>query len=357
MNKIMISRASNIPVLIYRFIKTVFPMVEKELDYWRTRAGLCPDSMLALAARESMGSKKFHCQGGSIYALYPGADIRKTVEFIVAYQTISDYLDNLVDSLEIQDQQAFAQLHLAMRDALDPELGTADYYLYFPYQNDGGYLAELVTTCQKNISGLPAYGLIKTGVLRFADLYAHLQTYKHLALDQREDMMLAWIKPELQAFPQITEWEFAAAAGSTLGIYCMYAIASDPELSPEEVKAHQEAYFPWITGLHILLDYLIDLAEDNNTGQLNFVRYYENRAQARERLEKIWNCAWERSDQLSYSYFHKAVLQGLLAMYLSDPKSSDPEIESVTKPLLSQGGRGAGLLQWICRNLRKSGVI
>jgi tetraprenyl-beta-curcumene synthase len=351
------SRSSNTAVLIYRFIKTIFPLVEKELNYWKSAAEFCPDSKLAKAACESMGSKKFHCQGGSIYALYPGADFRKTVEFIVAYQTISDYLDNLVDSLEIQDQQAFAQLHLAMRDALNPEYGTSDYYLYFPYQNDGGYLNKLVTTCQVNISGLPGYELIKTGILRFADLYAHLQTYKHLALEQREDVMLAWIKPELQAFPQITEWEFAAATGSTLGIYCLYAIASNPDLSPEQVEAHQQVYFPWIAGLHILLDYLIDLAEDKETGQLNFVRYYESSAEARERLEKIWNFAWEGSERLAYSNFHKAVLQGLLAMYLSDPKSSDQEIRSITKPFLSYGGRGAGLLHWICRNLRRSGVI
>lgn len=357
MNKTMISRPCNIPVLIYRFVKTVFPLVETELDYWRSRAGLCPDSMLAKAAFASMRDKKFHCQGGSIYALYPGADINKTVEFIVAYQTISDYLDNLVDSLEITDQQAFAQLHLAMRDALDLEYGTSDYYLYFPYQNDGGYLAKLVTTCQENISRLPGYELIKPGILRFAGLYADLQTYKHLALEQREDLMLAWIKPELEAYSRITEWEFAAATGSTLGIYCLYAIASNPGLSQEEVKAHQEVYFPWICGLHILLDYLIDLVEDKETGQLNFVRYYESSTKAGERLEKIWNCARERAASLSYSYFHRAVLQGLLAMYLSDPKSSDPEIQAVTEQLLSHGGTGVEILHWICRNLRKSGVI
>jgi len=355
--QIKISRATSLPVLIYKFIRTVFPLVEKELAYWKTRAGFCPDSKLALAARESTRFKKFHCQGGSIYALYPGVDLRKTIKFIVAYQTISDYLDNLVDSLEIQDQQAFAQLHLAMRDALDPEFGPTDYYLFFPYRNDGGYLAELVITCQENIAALPAYGLIRSTILKFEELYAQLQTYKHLDPARREDLILAWIKPELQAFPQISAWEFAAAAGSTLGIYSLYALAANPELSPQEVKVHQEAYFPWLTGLHIMLDYLIDLAEDKETGQLNFVRYYESRAIAGERLPRIWNCAWKAVDSLAYPYFHKAVLQGLLAIYLSDPKSADPEIQALTKQLLSQGGSVAGILHWICRNLRKRGVI
>jgi tetraprenyl-beta-curcumene synthase len=352
-----ISRATGRSALIYKFIRTVFPLVEKELAYWETRAGLCPDSRLALAARESTRSKKFHCQGGSIYALYPGADLRKTVKFIVAYQTISDYLDNLVDSLEIQDQQAFAQLHLAIRDALDPGSGPTDYYLFFPYRDDGGYLAELVRTCQENIAALPAYGLIRSAILRFAGLYADLQTYKHLDPARREELILAWIKPELPAFPQISAWEFAAAAGSTLGIYSLYALAGNPGLSPQEVKVHQEAYFPWLAALHIMLDYLIDLAEDQETGQLNFVRYYESNAIAGERLAEIWNCAWQAVDCLEYPYFHKAVLQGLLAIYFSDPKSADPEIQALTKKLLRQGGRGAGILHWICRNLRRRGVI
>ncbi|MHB8125808.1 MAG: tetraprenyl-beta-curcumene synthase family protein [Desulfitobacteriaceae bacterium] len=332
-------------------------MVKNELNRWRSMAAVCPDPFLAVEACDSIRTKSFHCQGGAIYALYPGVNMVKTVEFIVAYQTISDYLDNLVDRLEVQDEKAFAQLHLAMRDALSPEYGTTDYYLYFPYRNDGGYLDKLVKSCQKNISSLPSYELIKTEILRFANLYTHLQTYKHLALEQREDIMLAWINSQLPVYPQITEWEFAAATGSTLGIFCLYAIAFNPELCQEQVKVHQEIYFPWITGLHILLDYFIDLAEDKETGQLNFVQYYNSHLEIRERLETFWNYAWEGSNKLVYPTFHKTVLQGLLAMYLSDPKSSAMDIQSITKHLLSRGGTGVGILHWICKNLRRRGII
>lgn len=344
-------------MLIYKFIKQIFPKVKRELERWRALAAACPEPLLAAAACESIRTKSFHCQGGSIYALYPGVNTEKAVEFIVAYQTMSDYLDNLVDSLEVQDEMAFAQLHLAMRDALYPEYGTTDYYLYFPYREDGGYLDKLVKSCQANISSLPAYELIKTDLLWLANLYAQLQTYKHLAWDKREGKMLTWINTHRLADPQISEWEFAAATGSTLGIFCLYALAYKPALSQEQVKAHKEVYFPWIAGLHILLDYLIDLAEDKETGQLNFVEYYASSQKIRDRLELFWEQAWAGADELDYPNFHKLVLQGLLALYLSDPKSSELEIQSTTKHLLRKGGTGVRLLHGVCSILRRRGII
>lgn len=51
--------------------------------------------------------------------MLPDVDINNFVKFIVAFQTISDYLDNLCDRVEVNDEQAFRQLHLAITDALD----------------------------------------------------------------------------------------------------------------------------------------------------------------------------------------------------------------------------------------------
>jgi len=356
-DKFSIAQPRSNPVLIFQFVTTVFPIVQRELKRWNILAEACPDQLLGIQARESIKTKSFHCQGGAIYALYPGVITEKTVGFIVAYQTISDYLDNLVDSLEVKDEKAFAQLHLAMRDALDPGYGTTDYYLHFPYKNDGGYLQKLVINCQANISSLPSYELIKTDILWLANHYAHLQTFKHLGLDIREDRMLTWINSNRASYSQISEWEFAAATGSTLGIFCLYALAYNPLLSHEKVKFHKEVYFPWITGLHILLDYFIDLNEDKESEQLNFVQFYHSSFKTRDRLETFWNYACEGADHLDYPNFHKAVLQGLLAMYLSDPKSSALKIQTITKQLLHKGGTGVSLLHWVCRNLRKRDII
>ncbi|MGL4523272.1 MAG: DUF2600 family protein, partial [Bacilli bacterium] len=75
---------------------TVFPEVQKNLSYWRTYADKIPNDELRQQAIASIESKQFHCEGGSILSLLAPTHLQKEViAFIVAYQTISDYLDNL----------------------------------------------------------------------------------------------------------------------------------------------------------------------------------------------------------------------------------------------------------------------
>ena len=343
--------------LIYQFVSEVFPMVKQELSKWQQIAAQLPDARLSLQATESIRSKAFHCHGGSIYALYPGVNRPETIQFIVAYQTMSDYLDNLVDSLEVQDELAFAQLHLAMQEALMPETITSDYYLYYPYREDGGYLKRLVTTCQDSFRKLPAYANVQEEAIKLAKLYSQLQTYKHLAVAERESKMLNWINPNLTDYPEITTWEFAAATGSTLGVFCLYATAFNPQLTVQQGIEIRQAYFPWICGLHILLDYFIDLREDQETNQLNFVAYYEHMGMIQERLHLFVGNSFKQAEQLDHPKFHQAVVQGLLAMYLSDAKSLDKDIRSVTKQLLGGSGFGVKLLYWLCCQLRKRKVL
>lgn len=345
------------PALIYNFLTKIFPLVKSELAKWKDFAETAAEPRLAEQAIDSINTKGFHCQGGSIYALYPGVNPALAVEFIVAYQTISDYLDNLVDSLGVQDEKAFAQLHLAMQEALDPEVRTSDYYLYYSYKIDGGYLRTLVKTCQARVADLPAYPLVKNDLRWLAGRYSELQTYKHLSLAEREEKMLDWANTFLPDYPEISPWEFAAATGSTLAIFCLVAASSDPDLSPEEVKRIRYVYFPWICGLHILLDYFIDLVEDKETKQLNFVQYYENPAQTWERLNLFRTSSMTATLSLTYANFHQAVVKGLLAMYLSDCKSSLPEINPTTKQLLQDSGKAVKTLHWICSCLRKRNII
>ncbi|AFM40920.1 Protein of unknown function (DUF2600) [Desulfosporosinus acidiphilus SJ4] len=343
--------------LIYNFVTKVFPMVKEELMLWRKRAEEIPDSRLSSQALESIRLKAFHCQGGSIYALYPGANQIETVRFIVAYQTMSDYLDNLVDNLEIEDEMAFAQLHLAMEEALVFKANLSDYYKYYPYQNDGGYLEQLVKTCQASLKSLPSFHLVQENALELARLYSHLQTYKHLEAERRESVMLDWIDPYLRKYPSITSWEFAAATGSTLGIFCLYAASFDIDLQASDVDKICQAYFPWICGLHILLDYFIDLREDRETGQLNFVAYYSGSERIADRLKLFIHKSYEAAKTLRYKKFERAVVQGLLAMYLSDEKGQDRDIRFITKQLLTKSGVGVQVLFWMCCWLRKRNLL
>ena len=172
-------------------------------------------------------------------------------------------------------------------------------------------------------------------------------------MEEREGKMLNWINPYLADYPEITPWEFAAATGSTLGIFCLYAVAFNPQMTEGQGQKISQAYFPWICGLHILLDYFIDLLEDRETKQLNFVAYYEHTGMMFQRLHQFAESSLKQAERLDHPKFHRAVVQGLFAMYLSDEKGMNTDIRSVTKQLLAGSGLGVKLLYWLCCQLRK----
>lgn len=343
--------------LIARLVREGFPGVDAELACWKKAAAATLSPELADQALASIRDKRFHCLGGSVFSLYPGVDTPAAIRLIVALQTISDYLDNLCDRAGICDETAFRQLHLAFIDALDPHTPPRDYYGAYPYRGDNGYLGSLVETCRAEIAKLPAYDLVKPSVIRLATLYADLQTYKHLDPAIRHSKMTGWAATHLAAHPGLTAWEFAAASGSTLGIFMLFAAAADRSLTPDAVQDILAAYFPWIAGFHILLDYLIDLDEDRRHGDLNFVAYYRDPAEIYSRLSLFYREALQHTRRLANPLFAETVISGLLAMYLSDPKSDLPVVREVKRGLLDAAGGQTRLLHSLCRLLRTKQIL
>jgi tetraprenyl-beta-curcumene synthase len=338
--------------LVLKFIMNIFPEVDKQLKSWTFLGRTLDDAMLGEQALSSIKSKKFHAQGGSIYALYPNVDPKGAVKFIVSLQTISDYLDNLCDRAGIQDEPSFRQLHLSMLDAVDTGRKMSDYYKYYPYKSDNGYLNKLVEECRSQITKLPSYYLVQDIIKKYVHLYSDLQTYKHLAENIREEQLKTWASYYTRQYPGISCWEFSAAAGSTLGMFMLFAAASDPGLTITEVKNIDYAYFPWICSLHILLDYYIDAQEDFQMGDLNFTYYYKNLKHCEERLSYFLQKSIEHCAPLRHPEFHLTIVRGLLAMYLSDPKASWGLNKLASQNLLLHGGKEIKLYYNMCRLLR-----
>lgn len=343
--------------LIARYILKVFPKVEVELKRW---GGICEnakDDMLKKQAVASIQHKKFHAQGGSVFALYPKVNLPDAVKFIVAFQTISDYLDNLCDRSGVFNEASFRRLHLAMADAIDTEGEIHDYYLLYPYKEDNMYLRSLVEECRAQISKLPSHHLVKNAMKKYVELYTDLQSLKHLHKNIRELKLSSWSKNYITQYKDITQWEFCAATGSTLGIFVLYAATHDPELTKEDVRGIEAAYFPWICGLHILLDYFIDTSEDKQMEDLNFVYYYNNIKQCEDRLSLFIQRSFECCSGLRYPEFHMTVIKGLLSMYLSDPKAFLGLNRLATKNLTKAGGKRTLMYHNMCRALRLAGVL
>lgn len=353
----MVNMALFQAVIIYRFIKYIFPLVDQELSFWKHYAQNIPDSILSQQAAMSIEKKSFHAQGGSIYSLYPNRKNPLSVKFIVALQTISDYLDNLCDRVGVMDAKSFLQLHQAILDALDPNPHFSDYYANYPYKNDGGYLRSLVNTCKIYIRTLPSYEQIRKEVLFLAKLYGEMQSYKHISLSEREDAIRSWFCPYSSRYSELSPWEFSASAGSTLGIFLLCVLAEDENLTKDEVLQTVDAYFPWVCGFHILLDYFIDEQEDRIAGDLNFVSYYNSQEEKKQRLAHFLRQSIDKVSVLPHPLFHQTIIHGLLAMYLSDPKTNAEEEKPIGNYLLRQVPFNSNILYGICKILRKKKTI
>ncbi len=320
---------------MYRVYKYVLPGVERELKQLRQFAERIPDSELRQQALGSMAEKKFHCQGGGVYA---AANLRQRhilIPLIVALQTISDYLDNLCDRSTSQDPADFRLLHQAMLDAVEPSAQPGDYYAHRRERDDGGYLRHLVRICQLQTAQLPSYESVKPHVIELVRLYSDLQVHKHISKGQREPALLSWWENHRSRYPELKWNEFAAAAGSTLGMFMLFLAGSEKGLSQEDAAAVKHIYFPHVCCLHILLDYLIDQAEDEAGGDLNFCDYYDGEDLLVERFGFIASRAREDVERLPASRFHRLIIEGLLALYLSDPKvRHQAEVKGVTRKLM-----------------------
>lgn len=322
-------------MLMYRVYKYVLPAVASQLDALRERANRIPDDELRMQALSSMTEKRFHCQGGAVYAAARPQHRDVLIPLIVALQTISDYLDNLCDRSTSLSEDDFRLLHQSMLDAVNPGAELRNYYALRKENDDSGYLHHLVQICQECTAHLPSYHKVRPYVTELVGLYCDLQVYKHIRKDLREPRLLQWWDLHRGRYSHLKWNEFAAATGSTLGVFMLFLAAADADLTDEQALQIRNCYFPHLCALHILLDYLIDQEEDRLGGDLNFCNYYDNTSHVVQRIGDIVRLARQDVTRLPDGRFHRLIIEGLLALYLSDPKVSRQEdVRRISRSLM-----------------------
>ncbi|PLT32215.1 tetraprenyl-beta-curcumene synthase family protein [Bacillus sp. V5-8f] len=319
--------------------RDVFPIVHKELRYWTKRAKEIPNPELRKQALDSISSKTFHCEGGSILALISEGKKEEAIRFIVAYQTISDYLDNLCDRSTSLDPDDFRALHESMHHSLDTNASSSNYYQFREDQEDGGYLIELVGTCQSVLRQITRYTEIRPYLQELCSYYSDLQVHKHVCVEERIPRLQTWFDRYKSQLPAMSWYEFSACSGSTLGIFCLVAYSLRPDFESEYADAIREGYFPYIQGLHILLDYFIDQEEDRHGGDLNFCFYYKDDKELFDRFMHFVKKSNQYSSKLPHKRFHQLIHRGLLGLYLSDDKvKAQKSVSVLAKKLVRFGG-------------------
>ena len=303
-----------------RILEVCLPAAADRLDGWRRRAQAIEDPERRRQALASIGHKAFHSLGAAVFAAWAPSGLRPVlVDFAVALQTLSDYLDNLCDRSWPSRPSAMARLHAAMVAAVGTAGPGGERVAGLASQaRQDPYVRQLVVACQDCLRELRDYPSVESLNRRLARLYGQMQARKHAPAGGRRRLLVRWFLRHAARVPQLSWWEYAAACGSTLPIFALTAAsAAAPGVAPRAILG---AYAPWVGALHILLDYLIDLEEDRRARELNFAACYGRPERARARIRWLYDRCRALVPSLPDGSFHRLVVAGLPALYLTDPK-------------------------------------
>jgi tetraprenyl-beta-curcumene synthase len=315
-----------------RFLVRVVPIAAAELKGLGRLAQRIPDGDLRREALSSIAHKDFHVHGGCVLATFlPAAQVRPYVALVAAFETAVDYLDNLCDRVGSQDEADFRALHEALIDAVTPGAPLRSYFRQRT-SDDGGYLNGLVRRSQTAFAALPSFEAVASYVRDITARYCELQALKHLAPGTREQRCAA-------AFGVVAAdmswWEGAAASGSTMPTFAL-AFGAMQGCDARQARQLYDAYYPYISAFHILLDYFIDQAEDRAHGELNFVACYPNRQAAREGMMRIAREALARAESTSEPGYHAFAVRAMCAFYCSRSKVDEQQLHEEAAAVASQ---------------------
>jgi tetraprenyl-beta-curcumene synthase len=362
----------------------VFPRVCLHVARWRRLARRIPDPVLRRLAFESL-VKRGNLEGAAAFAAFAprthrAAVTRATSAFQAAYNLL-DILgeqpsaDPILDGRRLHEALLFALTppgpeandaeHAESREraaaGAEPHPGEGetttprDWYEHHPQREDGGYLDALLQECRAAVATLPSYATATSAARASA---ARIVAFQSLNLSEAQGDHKGLEQWALEATPPgsgLQWWETAAAAGSSLGVHVLIAAAADMDLEAGEVRALSDAYFPWIGGLHSMLDNLIDKREDEAAGHRSLIEYYGPQ-RAADRMRWLATQAGRTAGELPHSSRHVAILAAMIGNYLSTPEAHSPELRPVSDSVLETVGelRRPTMLVFALRRLPSS---
>jgi tetraprenyl-beta-curcumene synthase len=312
-----------------RYWLSVYPHVLREARHWRGRAEQVPDATLRRLALSTQRQERGNLEGAAAFAvLAPRPQRARVVRAVVAFQAIYDYVDTLAEQPSADPAENGRQLHRALLNALDPDSGHLDYYVHSLHKEDGGYLRGLIDACRTAFGALPSHASLMVSAQGAVQRIVTFQGLAHGGEDGLQDAWRAfsdWADAQTPQGGGLRWWETAAGAASSLLVFALIAAAAEPSRSDDEIAAIEQAYFPWIGALHLLLDSLIDQEDDAQAGRYSLVDHYASPQELAGRLRVISAAAMRASEALPNSSQHGLILAAMASFYLTQPAASSPE--------------------------------
>lgn len=214
-------------------------------------------------------------------------------------------------------------------------------------------LNRLEAEWRRQLAALPAGEKTLPLIERAVERCAEGQRHTHAAASGDVGALRSWAEG-LEAPAGYRWWELAAGASSSVAAHALIAAAADPAIDEATVAAIDAAYFPPIGALTVFLDDLVDREADRSAGEHNYLDYYDDPAEAAERLGLIAERAEALVDRLPQAPRNRAILAGVAAFYLSAPEAESAAARPIRHRLLVGLGPGARLLSSFMR-LRRLG--
>jgi tetraprenyl-beta-curcumene synthase len=341
---------------------TVIPPLRRQQRRWGERARAIPDPVLRRQALEALEGKAANVEAIGVFAtLAPRRERRRAIAAMAALQIAIDYLDTITESPGDDALADGLQLHRALTVALTPDAEGEDCYRHHPRRDDGGYLSALVAACQELVGALPSQAAVLPLARRAAQRCGEGQSHTHAAAPDGErrgnseapeeegappggaDLLGRWAM-QLESPPGYRWWEVAAGASSSVAAQALIAAAATPGTTAEQARLIDAVYFPPVGALTVLLDDLVDLEQDRAAGEHNYLAYYRDSEEAANRLALIASRASAAIAPLHDGDRHQAILAGVSAFYLSDPRARAPFARPIRDRMVDSLGAVVRLL-------------
>jgi tetraprenyl-beta-curcumene synthase len=294
----------------------VVPRVDEELRRWREVACTIPDATLRLHALSTLEDKALNAEAVAVFAiLAPCAQRHDVIALMVAFQVLTDYLDTISEQPVADPLRSSLTLHRALVDALAATPGVADYYRHHP-QSENVYAVRLVGFCRERFRPLPAAAAVRATAIGAAHRCGEGQSYTHEAIHRGSAGLAAWARGQ-PGTDGYRWWEVAAGASSSVAVHALLAAAADARTSTHDAESVDEAYFPSVGALTVLLDNLVDHDADSTAGTHNYLAYYATSDDAAVRLADIATSADAGARLLRRPHRNAAIVAGVTGFYLS----------------------------------------
>jgi tetraprenyl-beta-curcumene synthase len=312
--------------VIVRYLTTIQPHAQRELARWRRRALAIPDPCLRAHVLRPFEADQSAIGAALFAVLAPWRRQRTLVRLLIAYVLLWSYVDVCTE----RDSHADPALYDALLDGLRDETSAACAAFA---SDDTGYLAALLTECQRGCAALPSWEAVAPAAHRVAEDGRAVQAINHGPSELAERQLRAWAQRRSG-----DPWhEVCAGASSPLALHALMAIAAHPGVGSADADSTTAAYGP-VSALGVLCDHLIDHAEDHALLNHSYVSYLGSPTARPLALHDLAARAARGVRQLRDGQRHTVILAAMAAMFLSRQQASGREDADVSAAILEAIG-------------------